>query len=100
MSLTIKNQGKLAGIALAAGLALTAFGTGIALAASPAEECAAAGGTYTAAGPDSTCTIAGTPVGNSDNTKGGSTDTGPGKSQPNEEVTTCTGVNNQPHPCP
>jgi hypothetical protein len=100
MSLTIKNQGKLAGIALAAGLAVTAFGTGTALAASPAEDCAAAGGIYTAAGPDSTCTIAGTPVGNSDNTKGGSTDTGPGKSQPNEEVTTCTGVNNQPHPCP
>jgi hypothetical protein len=77
MSLTIKNQGKLAGIALAAGLAVTAFGTGTALAASPAEDCAAAGGTYTAAGPDSTCTIAGTPVGNSDNTKGGSTELAP-----------------------
>jgi len=69
-------------------------------AASPAQECVAAGGTYTAAGPDSTCTFPGTPVGNSDNTKGGSTDTGPGKSEPNEEIVTCTGVNNKPHSCP
>jgi hypothetical protein len=100
MSPTIINQATLASIALAAALALTAFGTGTALAASPAQECAAAGGTYTAAGPDSTCTIPGEPVGQSDNTKGGSTDTGPGKSEPNEEVVTCTGVNNKPHPCP
>jgi hypothetical protein len=69
-------------------------------AASPAQECEAAGGTYTAAGPDSTCVIPGEQVGNSGNTKGGSTDTGPGKSEPNEEVVTCTGVNNKPHPCP
>ena len=69
-------------------------------AASPAQECAAAGGEYVAAGPTSTCTTPGEPVGQSDNTKGGSTDTGPGKSEPNEEVTTCTGVNNKPHPCP
>jgi hypothetical protein len=69
-------------------------------AASPAQDCAAAGGTYTAAGPDSSCTFPGAPVGNSDNTKGGSSDTGPGKSEPNEEVTNCTGVNNKPHKCP
>jgi hypothetical protein len=69
-------------------------------AASPAQECAAAGGTYTAAGPDSTCTFAGEPVGNSDNTKGGSSTSGPGKSEPNSDTTTCTGVNNKPHSCP
>ena len=69
-------------------------------AASPADQCAAAGGTYTAAGPNSTCTIPGEPVGNSDNTKGGSTTTGPGNSQPNSDTTTCTGVNNKPHQCP
>jgi hypothetical protein len=69
-------------------------------AASPADECAAAGGTYVAAGPDSTCTFPGTPVGNSDNTKGGSETSGPGKSEPNSTTTDCTGVNNKPHQCP
>ena len=69
-------------------------------AASPAQECAAAGGTYVPAGPDSSCTFPGTPVGNSDNTKGGSQTSGPGKSEPNETETTCTGVNNKPHQCP
>jgi hypothetical protein len=69
-------------------------------AASPAEECAAAGGTYTAAGPNSTCTMPGEPVGNSSNTKGGSETTGPGKSEPNSDTTVCTGVNNKPHTCP
>jgi hypothetical protein len=45
MSLTIKNQGKLAGIVLAAGLVWTAFGPGTALAASPSQEaCTACGG--------------------------------------------------------
>ncbi len=68
--------------------------------ASPAQECAAAGGTYTAAGPNSTCTFPGEPVGNSSNTKGGSTTTGPGKSEPNSDEVTCTGVNNKPHRCP
>lgn len=68
--------------------------------ASPAQECEAAGGTYVHAGPDSSCTIPGEPVGNSDNTKGGSVKTGPGKSEPNEEEEICTGVNNKPHPCP
>ena len=72
----------------------------VSYAASPKQECEAAGGTYNAAGPNSTCTMPGQPVGNSHNPKGGSTDTGPGKSKPNEEVTTCTGVNNKPHPCP
>jgi hypothetical protein len=102
MSPTIRNQAKLAGIALAAGLALTAFGTGTAQAASPADECTAAGGTYTAAGPDSTCTFPSTPVGNSDNTKGGSVETGPGNSDTSthEDEEICTGVNNKPHPCP
>jgi hypothetical protein len=69
-------------------------------AASPAQDCAAAGGTYVAAGPDSSCTFPGTPVGNSSNTKGGSETTGPGKSEPNSEETVCTGVNNKPHQCP
>ena len=69
-------------------------------AASPAQDCAAAGGTYTAAGPDSTCTFPGDPVGNSGNTKGGSETSGPGKSEPNSEETVCTGVNNKPHQCP
>jgi hypothetical protein len=102
MSPTISNQAKLTGLALAAGLALTAFGTGTALAASPADECAAAGGVYEAAGPDSTCTIPGTPVGKSDNTKGGSQETGPGNSDTSthEEEEICTGVNNKPHQCP
>ena len=68
--------------------------------ANPADECAAAGGTYVAAGPDSTCTFPGEPVGNSDNTKGGSETSGPGKSEPNSTETTCTGVNNKPHECP
>ena len=68
--------------------------------ASPAQECAAAGGTYVAAGPNSTCSFPATPVGNSGNTKGGSQTSGPGKSEPNSETTTCTGVNNKPHSCP
>jgi hypothetical protein len=68
--------------------------------ASPAQDCAAAGGTYVAVGPNSACTLPGEPVGNSDNTKGGSETSGPGKSEPNSETVTCTGVNNKPHPCP
>ena len=45
MSPTIKNQAKLAGIALAAVMAFTAFGIGTALAISPsAQECQACGG--------------------------------------------------------
>jgi hypothetical protein len=69
-------------------------------AANPTQECEAAGGTYVAAGPDSTCTFPGEPVGNSPNTKGGSQTSGPGKSEPNEEEVVCTGVNNKPHSCP
>jgi hypothetical protein len=69
-------------------------------AASPAQDCAAAGGVYTAAGPDSTCAFPADPVGQSDNTKGGSQTSGPGKSDPNSTDTTCTGVNNKPHSCP
>ena len=88
----------LSGIAVLAAVILVFASVGYA--ASPAQECAAAGGTYTAAGPDSSCTFPGEPVGNSDNTKGGSSETGPGKSEPNEEETICTGVNNKPHPCP
>jgi hypothetical protein len=88
-------------LAIAAVLATAMFVfSPLSYAASPAQECEAAGGTYTPAGPNSTCTFPGTPVGNSSNTKGGSTDTGPGKSEPNEEITTCTGVNNKPHSCP
>jgi len=67
---------------------------------SPAEECDKAGGEYVADGPNSSCTFPGDPVGNSDNTKGGSQTTGPGKSEPNSDTETCTGVNNKPHPCP
>jgi hypothetical protein len=100
MSPTIRNQATLTGIALALALGLGLVFSPATFADSPAQECEALGGTYTPAGPDSMCTIPGTPVGNSDNTKGGSTDTGPGKSEPNEEVTICTGVNNKPHPCP
>ena len=80
-------------------LAILVFAS-VGYAASPAQECTAAGGTYVAAGPDSSCTFPGTPVGNSDNTKGGSSETGPGKSEPNKEEVTCTGLNNKPHPCP
>jgi hypothetical protein len=69
-------------------------------AASPAQDCATAGGTWVAAGPDSSCSFAGDPVGNSGNTKGGSSASGPGKSDPNSTETTCTGVNNKPHSCP
>jgi hypothetical protein len=72
--LVIINQPKLAGIALAATVLVFSPAT---FADSPAQECEALGGIYTAAGPDSTCTIAGTPVGNSDNTKGGSTELAP-----------------------
>jgi hypothetical protein len=69
-------------------------------AASPAQECTSNGGSWTAAGPDSSCTYPGTPVGNSDNTKGGSSTSGPGKSAPNSDTSTCTGTNNKPHSCP
>ena len=69
-------------------------------AASPAQDCADAGGEYTAAGPNSTCTFPGEPVGKSGNTKGGGEVTGPGKSEPNSDEEVCTGVNNKPHPCP
>ena len=105
MSPTIQNQAKLASMALAAALALTAFGTGPVLADTPEQECTAAGGTYVKAGPDSTCTFAGTPVGQSDNTKGGEVDTGPGKSDTstNTSETDCSAeqtVNNKPHTCP
>jgi hypothetical protein len=88
-------------LTLAAALAamMLVFSSG-SFAANPAQDCAAAGGTYVAAGPDSTCTLPSEPVGNSDNTKGGSQTTGPGKSEPNEEEEICTGVNNKPHPCP
>jgi hypothetical protein len=72
----------------------------VTFAANPAQDCTDAGGTYVADGPNSTCTFPGDPVGNSANTKGGSQDTGPGKSEPNSDTTTCTGVNNKPHACP
>ena len=57
----------------------------VAYAASPEQECVAAGGTFVHAGPGSSCTFPAEPVGNSDNTKGGSETSGPGKSEPNEE---------------
>ena len=53
-------------IAAIGAAALMAGGAGAALAASPAQECADAGGTYTKTGSTATCTF---PVGNSDNTK-------------------------------
>jgi hypothetical protein len=92
----MKRAAFLVSLIAAAVLALSS----VSFAASPAQDCAAAGGTYTAAGPNSTCTFPGTPVGNSDNTKGGSQTSGPGKSEPNSDTTTCTGVNNKPHTCP
>jgi hypothetical protein len=99
MSSTIRNQATLTSIALALGLGLVF--SPAAFAASPAQECESDPAcTYVAAGPDSTCTCEGTPVGNSDNTKGGSQETGPGKSEPNSDEEICTGVNNKPHPCP
>jgi hypothetical protein len=100
MFLTIRNQATLTGLALALGLGLV-FSPAT-FAASPAQDCEDAGGTYVAAGPDSTCTFPATPVGNSDNTKGGSEETGPGKSDTSthEDEEICTGVNNKPHPCP
>jgi hypothetical protein len=70
-------------------------------AANPEQECEATpGNVYVHDGPNSTCTTPGEPVGNSDNTKGGSQTSGPGKSEPNSEETVCTGVNNKPHSCP
>jgi hypothetical protein len=87
------------GIAVLAAVILVFSSVGYA--ANPEQECEADGvSTYIHDGPNSTCSTPGEPVGNSDNTKGGSVDTGPGKSEPNEEVTTCTGVNNKPHQCP
>jgi hypothetical protein len=68
---------------------------------SPADKCEIGTNcTYTAAGPESTCDCPGDQLGQSDNTKGGSTTTGPGSSEPNSVETTCTGVNNKPHTCP
>ena len=87
-------------MAIAGIVAAILVGASIGSAASPAQECTAAGGQYVAAGPDSSCTFPGAPVGNSDNTKGGSVESGPGKSEPNSEETVCTGVNNKPHSCP
>jgi hypothetical protein len=102
MSPTIRNQATLAAIALALGVGLV-FSPAT-FAASPEAECLASDpdAVYTPAGPDSTCTIPGEPVGNSDNTKGGSTETGPGNSDTSthEDEEICTGVNNKPHPCP
>jgi hypothetical protein len=65
-------------------------------AASPAQDCANAGGTYYPDGPNSRCVISNQePVGNSDNTKGTTTtETGPGKSDPNSDTTSCTGITN------
>ena len=94
-------KGKLSALMLAAVLAVAfVVFSPIASGATPAQKCEAAGGEYVAAGPDSTCTFPGEPVGKSGNTKGGSVETGPGDSEPQEEVTVCTGVNNKPHPCP
>ena len=100
MSPTIRNQATLTGIALALALGLGLVFSPATFADSPEQECVAADGVWTAAGPDSSCEFPGTPVGKSGNTKGGSKETGPGKSEPNEVVITCTGVNNKPHPCP
>jgi hypothetical protein len=68
----------------------------VASAASPEQDCQAAGGVYTHDGPNSTCVISNQqPVGNSDNTKGTTTtETGPGKSDPNSDTTSCTGITN------
>jgi hypothetical protein len=60
-------------------------------AAPPEQDYEAAGATFVHAGPDSGCTSPGTPVRNSDNTKGGSETSGPGKSEPNSEEVVCLG---------
>ncbi len=91
----------LSGIAVLVAVILVFSSVGYA--ASPAQECEADGvSTYYPAGPDSACVTPGDPVGNgnSGNTKGGGAEVGPGKSEPNEEVIDCTGVNNKPHRCP
>ena len=53
-------------IAAIGAAALIGGGAGAAFAASPADQCAAAGGTYSKDGGTATCTF---PVGQSDNTK-------------------------------
>jgi hypothetical protein len=98
MSPTIRNQAKLAGIALAAGLALTTFGVGTALAASGSErECDAAGGTYTKVGSDAICVLpeekVSSPNANPDNNAQTTqtTETGQGNISPQEGTVTCEG---------
>jgi hypothetical protein len=70
-------------------------------AANPEDKCEIGTGcTYTAAGPESTCDCPGDQLGQSDNTRGGSSTSGPGSSDPNSTPTVCTGVSNPAHPCP
>jgi hypothetical protein len=104
MSPTIINQAKLAGIALAAGLALTAFGTGAALAASGSErDCEAAGGTYTKVGSDAICVFPEESVANENANPDNNgqttqdTETGQGNISPKEGEVTCEGP---PGQCP
>jgi hypothetical protein len=104
---TIRNQAKLVGIALAAGLAVTAFGTGAALAVSPSQEqCEASGGTFTKVnGVDSCITseqVASPNASDSNNSQTTTTNTsGQGNITPKEGTLTCSGPPGQQDPaCP
>jgi hypothetical protein len=98
MSPTMRNQGKLVGIALAAGLAFSAFGTGTTLAASPSEEqCTACGGTFVNDSGTKVCQCAETTKdvnGNANGTATQTTTTGQGNLD-NKTATTCTGNQGQ-----
>ena len=98
MSPLILNQAKLASVALAAALALSAFGTGTALAASGSErDCDAQGGTYNKDGPNAICVLpeekVSNPNANPDNNAQTTqdTETGQGNISPKEGEVTCEG---------
>ena len=99
MSPAIMNQAKLVGIALAAGLAWTAFASGTALAASGSErECDELGGTYTKDGPNAICVepettkdVNGKALGTATQT----TTTGQGNINPQPGEETCEGNQGQ-----
>jgi hypothetical protein len=98
MSPTTRNQAKLAGVALAAVMAFTAFGTGTALAASGSErDCEAQGGTYTKDGPNAICVLPEEKVSNPNANPNNNaqttqeTETGQGNISPKEGEVTCEG---------
>jgi hypothetical protein len=107
MSPTMPNQAKLASVTFAAVLALTAFGTGTALAASPTvQECEDAGGTYIKDGSTATCDFpeekVSSPNANPDNNAQTTDrdDTGHGNLDNREQIV-CSGPPGQQDPeCP